>query len=90
MFKRIRKRLGLSQVKFAKLLDLPRATYQSYELNRRKPSKAKEREIRKKIKEIQKSLNKLENKLDNKDDMCLKLLIDIIIATLFMLYLLCC
>lgn len=82
MFKRIRKRLGLSQVKFAKLLDLPRATYQSYELNRRKPPKIKEKEIRKKIKEIEKSLNKL----DNKDDMCLKLLIDIIIATLFMLY----
>lgn len=61
MFKISRLRLGLSQVRFAKMLGLPRTTYQSYETNRRKPSKIKEKQIRKKIKEIERRLKALDN-----------------------------
>ena len=61
MFKFSRLRLGLTQVRFAKMLGLPRTTYQSYEHNRIKPSKAKEKEIRRKIKEIQRRLDALDN-----------------------------
>lgn len=61
MFKFSRIKLGLTQVKFAKLLGIPRTTYQSYENNRRKPSKAKEKEIKRKIKEIHKRLDALDN-----------------------------
>ena len=60
MFKRFRLKLGISQTRFAKLLGLPRTTYQCYENGRRKPSKRKEREIRKKIKEIEARINKLD------------------------------
>lgn len=61
MFKLARLKLGISQTRFAKLLGLPRTTYQSYEANRRKPPKIKEKEIRKKIAEIERRLNKLDN-----------------------------
>lgn len=59
MFKISRLRLGLTQVRFAKLLGIPRTTYQSYEKNRRKPSKKKEKEIKNKIKEINRRLDAL-------------------------------
>ena len=61
MFKFSRLRLGLSQVRFAKMLGLPRTTYQAYEKGRRKPKKTKEKEIRRKIKEIQRRLDALDN-----------------------------
>ena len=61
MFKFSRLRLGLSQVRFAKMLGLPRTTYQSYEHNTRKPPKDKEKEIRRKIKEIQRRLDALDS-----------------------------
>lgn len=61
MFKKFRLKLGITQVRFAKLLGIPRTTYQSYENGRRKPSKDKEKEIRRKIKEIHKRLDALDN-----------------------------
>ena len=61
MFKKFRLKLGITQVRFAKLLGIPRTTYQSYENNRRKPSKDKEKEIRRKIKEIHRRLGALDN-----------------------------
>ena len=60
MFKRFRLKLGISQTRFAKMLGLPRTTYQSYETGRRKPNKAKEKEIKNKILEIERRLNKLD------------------------------
>ncbi len=65
MFKRFRIRLGISQTRFAKLLGLPRTTYQCYEYGSRKPSPEKEKEIRRKIKEIERRLNKLDKHTDN-------------------------
>lgn len=60
MFKRFRLKLGISQTRFAKLLGLPRTTYQCYENGRRKPSIEKQKEIKCKIKEIERRLNKLD------------------------------
>ena len=61
MFKKFRLKLGITQTRFAKLLGLPRTTYQSYETGKRKPSPEKAKEIKRKILEIERRLNRLEN-----------------------------
>lgn len=60
MFKRFRIKLGISQTRFAKMLGLPRTTYQCYENGKRTPSIEKQKEIKRKIKEIERRLNKLD------------------------------
>lgn len=60
MFKKIRLKLGISQTRFAKMLGLPRTTYQCYENGRRTPTPDKIKEINKKIQEIERRLNKLD------------------------------
>ena len=84
MFKRFRLKLGISQTRFAKMLGLPRTTYQSYEKGRRKPSKAKEKEIREKICEIERKLNRL----DKQTPQYLIYILDILIfaSALFILW----
>lgn len=86
MFKLARLKLGLTQVRFAKLFGLPRTTYQSYETGRRKPTVIKEKEIRKKIAEIERRLNKLDKQIPD----YLIYLLDIIIfvSALFILWVL--
>ena len=79
MFKFSRIKLGFSQRKFAKLLGLPRTTYQSYENGRRKPSKTKEKEIRKKIKQLEKRIDSLDEGLDINVAKYLIYLLDIVI-----------
>ena len=61
MYKRFRLKLGISQTRFAKMLGLPRTTYQCYESGKRTPSVEKQKEIKRKIKEIDRRLNKLDN-----------------------------
>jgi DNA-binding XRE family transcriptional regulator len=63
MFKRFRLKLGISQTRFAKMLGLPRTTYQAYEAGRRKPNKTKEKEIKNKILEIERRLDKLDKQV---------------------------
>lgn len=84
MFKRFRLKLGISQTRFAKMLGLPRTTYQSYEKGRRKPSKQKEKEIRDKICEIERRLNRL----DKQTPQYLIYILDILIfaSALFILW----
>lgn len=65
MFKRFRLKLGISQTRFAKMLGLPRTTYQCYENGKRTPSVEKQKEIRRKIKEIERRLNRLDNNTNN-------------------------
>lgn len=61
MLKKFRLKLGITQKRFAKLLGLPRSTYESYENKRRKPTPEKAKEIKRKIQEIERRLNKLDN-----------------------------
>ena len=79
MFKRFRLKLGISQTRFAKLLGLPRTTYQCYENGRRKPSKIKEKEIRKKIKQLEKRIDSLDDGIDINVAKYLIYLLDIVI-----------
>lgn len=82
MFKQVRIKLGISQVRFAKLLGLPRATYQSYETGRRKPTVRKEKEIRRKIAEIERRLNRLDKEPTN----CLIYILDVMILVIVLYY----